>query len=40
MKINHLAMYVRDLNGIKFFFVKYFDAEANALYHNIKTGFI
>lgn len=39
MKIDHIAMYVKDLEGTKHFFEQYFDAEANNLYHNQKTGF-
>ena len=32
-------MYVRDLEETKAFFIKYFGAKANELYHNTKTGF-
>lgn len=39
MKIEHIAMYVNDLEKAKEFFVKYFDAKANHLYHNKKTDF-
>lgn len=39
MKIDHIAMYVKDLEGTKHFFEQYFDAVANNLYHNEKTGF-
>ena len=39
MKIEHIAMYVDDLEGAKAFFVKYFEAEPNELYHNPNTGF-
>lgn len=39
MKIEHVAMYVNDLEGCKHFFEKYFLAKANQLYHNQKTGF-
>lgn len=38
MKIDHLAMYVADLEGAKNFFIKYFSAQANDLYHNPKTS--
>lgn len=38
-KIEHIAMYVNDLEGAKAFFEKYFNAESNEKYHNIKTGF-
>ena len=39
MKIEHIAMYVRDLEEAKKFFVKYFGAVSNDGYHNEKTGF-
>lgn len=39
MKIEHVAMYVNDLEGAKTFFVKYLDAKANDGYHNPKTDF-
>lgn len=39
MKIEHAAMYVNDLEGTKEFFVKYFGATPNDMYHNQKTGF-
>lgn len=39
MKIDHIAMYVNDLEAAKQFFERYFDAAANNLYHNEKTGF-
>lgn len=39
MKIDHIAMYVNDLEAAKQFFECYFDAAANNLYHNEKTGF-
>ena len=39
MKIEHLALYVRDLEGAKAFFETYFEAQSNSLYHNPKTGF-
>ncbi len=39
MKIDHIAMYVSDLEGAKDFFVKYFKAESGELYHNKATGF-
>ena len=38
MKINHIALYVYDLEKIKLFYEKYFNARANKMYHNIKTG--
>ena len=39
MKIEHAAMYVNDLEGVRDFFVRYFDAVSYDGYHNIKTGF-
>ena len=39
MKIEHIAMYVRDLEKTKIFFETYLDARANAGYHNPKTDF-
>lgn len=39
MNIEHIAMYVNDLEKVKDFFVKYFDAKANDRYHNTTTGF-
>lgn len=39
MKIEHIALYVHDLEGAKEFFLRYFDATANTLYHNTRTGF-
>ena len=39
MKVEHIAMYVTDLEAVKEFFVKYFDAKANNGYHNLKTDF-
>ena len=39
MKIEHIAMYVNDLESAKEFFIKYFDAAPNNEYHNLKTNF-
>ncbi len=39
MRIEHIAMYVNDLEGARDFFVKYFDASSNDGYHNHTTGF-
>ena len=38
MKINHIALYVNDLEKMKSFYLKYFDAKSNEMYHNEKTG--
>ena len=39
MKIEHIALYVNDLDGAKEFFETYFDAASNDGYHNAKTGY-
>ena len=39
MKIEHIALYVSDLEGARDFFVKYFGAKSNEGYHNVKTDF-
>jgi hypothetical protein len=39
MKIEHVAMYVNDLEATKDFFVTYLRGRANELYHNKKTDF-
>ncbi len=39
MQIEHIAMYVHDLEAAKDFFVKYFCAKANDGYHNKATDF-
>ncbi len=38
MKIEHVAMYVTELEKAKDFFIKYFDAIPNEGYHNPSTG--
>lgn len=39
MKIEHVAMYVSDLERAKDFFSTYFGAVSNSGYHNTRTGF-
>lgn len=39
MKIEHIAMYVRDLEEAKSFFEKYFKARSGDLYHNKTSDF-
>ena len=39
MHIEHIAMYVNDLEKTKEFFVKYFNATSNEGYHNKTTDF-
>jgi len=38
MRIDHVAIYVYDLEKTKKFFETYFSAKSNELYHNPKTG--
>lgn len=39
MRIEHVALYVNDLDAAKRFFTRYFGARSNELYHNATTGF-
>lgn len=39
MTIEHIAMYVKDLEAARAFFERYLGAISNQLYHNPKTGF-
>lgn len=39
MKIEHIALYVEDLEVTKNFFIKYLGAKANNGYHNPRTNF-
>ena len=39
MRIEHVALYVNDLENTKKFFMKYLGAKSNDGYHNQKTGF-
>lgn len=39
MKIEHIALYVNDLEGARDFFVQYFGAHSNEGYHNQTTDF-
>ena len=38
MKIEHVALYCKDLVGMKCFFEKYFQGTSNELYHNPRTN--
>lgn len=38
MKLDHIALYVLDLEQARQFFLKYFNASANEIYHNPRTG--
>ena len=39
MKIEHMALYVNDLEEARKFFTRYFGASSNEGYRNPKTGF-
>ncbi|MBO5388111.1 MAG: VOC family protein [Lachnospiraceae bacterium] len=39
MRIEHIAMYVNDLDSARDFFIKYFNATSNDGYHNKTTDF-
>lgn len=39
MRIEHVAIYTQDLEGMRNFFENYFNATSNQLYHNLKTSF-
>ncbi len=39
MKIEHIAIYVKDLEATKGYYERYFGATSNAMYHNQTTGF-
>lgn len=38
MYLDHIAIYTRDLERLKDFYIKYFSGVANDKYHNVKTG--
>lgn len=38
MKLEHIALYVQDLEGMKDFYIRYFGATPNQKYHNPRTG--
>ena len=38
MKIDHVALFCSDLEGMKDFFMRFFAAKPNELYHNPRTG--
>ena len=38
MKLEHIALYVKDLEKMKDFYVDFFDAKPNQKYHNPRTG--
>lgn len=39
MRIEHVALWVRDLESVAAFYAKYFDARVGGLYRNPKKGF-
>ncbi|MBP1039916.1 VOC family protein [Vagococcus sp. BWB3-3] len=39
MKVEHIGIWVKDIENMKAFYEKYFNAHSNDLYHNQKTGF-
>ena len=39
MRIEHVAMYVNDLEAARDFFIRYFNAKSNEGYHNKTTDF-
>ena len=39
MKIEHIALYVNDLEQARDFFIKYLGGQSNDRYHNKSTGF-
>ncbi|KFN90610.1 putative glyoxylase family protein [Tetragenococcus muriaticus PMC-11-5] len=39
MKVEHIAIWVKDLEKMKAFYKKYFNIRSSDLYHNEKTGF-
>ena len=39
MRIEHIAMYVKDLEAARKFFISFFGGTSNNGYHNEKTGF-
>ena len=38
MRIDHAALFCRDLEQMRQFFIDYFDARSNEQYHNPRTG--
>lgn len=38
MKIDHIALFCRDLEQMRQFFIDHFEAVSNKLYHNPRTG--
>ncbi|MGO2853564.1 MAG: VOC family protein, partial [Tetragenococcus koreensis] len=38
MKLEHIAIWVKDIEKMKAFYEKYFNVSSTDLYHNKKTG--
>ena len=38
MRIEHSALYCKDIESMRAFFVEFFDAQSNDMYHNPRTG--
>ena len=38
MKLEHVAIYAKDLEAMRTFFMRYFNATSNEMYHNPRTG--
>lgn len=38
MRIEHIALHTNNLDALRDFYEKYFDAKAGSMYHNPKTG--
>jgi lactoylglutathione lyase len=38
MRIDHAALFCKDMEGMRRFFLDHFEARSNELYHNPKTG--
>jgi lactoylglutathione lyase len=38
MRIDHVALFCKDLEQMRQFFIEYFDARSNEQYHNPRTG--
>ena len=39
MQIDHIALYATDIEAMRNFYIKYFNAKSSNIYHNLKTDF-
>ncbi|MGT2958756.1 glyoxalase [Streptococcus bovimastitidis] len=39
VKVEHIGLWTKDIEAMKDFYCKYFEASSTDLYHNTKTGF-